>query len=442
MIPALKKDTDATSFAINDKPIRYIGYTILFVTLGIFGGWSFFAPIDSSVLAPGTITVKSHRKTVDSLEGGIVSKINVKEGDLVKTGDILIKLDDTQIKAEMDMLRGQFISLSAFNARLTAERDKRNAIKFSDELMAMDDARVQEAIKGQEDIFATRKNSVYGEINVLQQRIQQLNSRIVGLRAQQVSKNQLRQSYAKEVRDLKELLAEGFVDKHRLNDMERTYTQLTGDIAQLSADTASAQMQIGEARIQILQTERKFQEDVARQLEEVNQRFFETTEKLHAITDRENRRNIIAPTSGIVFNLMAHTIGGVIAPGRPILEIVPENEELIIHAQVATVDIDKVKVGLTSEIRFSAFKSKTTPTMEGVVRKVSADSLINEATRMPYYLAVVEINKASYANLKKEKLVLVPGMPADVLIKTGERTLFQYLVQPLTDAFARSLIEE
>ncbi len=442
MIPAPKKQIDAVGFAINDKPIRYIGYAILFVTLGIFGVWSFLAPIDSSVLAPGTITVKSHRKTVDSLEGGIVSQIRVKEGDLVKAGDVLIELDDTQIKAETDVLRGQFISMSAFNARLIAERDKHNRISFSQELMAIQDDRVGEAIKDQQDIFMTRKKSHDGEINVLQQRIEQLQSRIVGLKAQQVSKNELRLSYAKEIRDLKELLAEGFVDKHRLNDLERNYTQLSGEIAQLGAETASSQMQIGEARIQILQTERKFQEDVARQLEEVNQHLYDTTEKLHAVLDREKRRKIVAPVKGIVFNLMAHTIGGVIASGRPILEIVPENEELIIHAQVSTVDIDKVKIGLTAEIRFSAFKSKTTPTMEGTVRKVSADSLINEATRMPYYLAVVEINKQSYANLKKEKLVLIPGMPADVLIKTGERTLFQYLVQPLSDAFARSFIEE
>ncbi len=442
MIPASKKETNPLDFATNDKPIRYIGYLILFVTLGIFGVWSFVAPIDSSVLAPGTITVKSHRKIVDSLEGGIVGQILVKEGDVVKAGDTLIVLDDTQIKAEKDVQQGQFIGLSAFSSRLIAERDKQSTISFAPELTAIQDARVQEAIKGQEDIFMTRKKSHDGEINVLQQRIEQLNSRIVGLKAQQASKNQLRQSYSKEIAELKELLADGFVDKHRLNDLERNYTQLTGDVAQLSADMASSQMQIGEARIQILQTERKFQEDVARQLEEVNQHLYDTTEKLHAAEDREKRRKITAPVSGVVFNLTAHTVGGVIAPGRPILEIVPENEDLIIHAQVSTVDIDKVKIGLTAEIRFSAFKSKTTPTMEGKVLKVSADSLTNEATRMPYYLAVVQLDKASFDKLKANKLVLIPGMPADVLIKTGERTLFQYLVQPLTDAFARSFIEE
>ncbi|MDQ7089172.1 MAG: HlyD family type I secretion periplasmic adaptor subunit [Methylococcales bacterium] len=423
----------------DDRPVRRLGYFILFFTLGIFGVWSAMAPIDSSSLATGVVKVKSHRKTVQHLEGGIVKNLWVKDGDKVSIGDRLITLDNTQFKAQVEILRGQFIVKSALNSRLKAERQQKNKIDFS-ALKKLNDVRVKDAIEGQAYIFKTRKNSYNGEIGLLRQRIKQLGSRVQGLIAQKGSKLTLTVSYKEEIKDLKELLKEGFADKQRLRELQRTHTSLYGEIASLKAEISSTQMQKGETELQIIQTKRKFQEEVAEQLERVNAELLDIGERLHAEEDRVTRTEIIAPENGIILGLEMHTEGGVIIAGRPILDIVPENAVLIIDAQVPLIDIDKVMVGSHAEIRFSAFSSKTTPTMEGVVQKLSADSLINEKTGFQYYQATIGLTKESQDKLGD--LILISGMPAEVLINTGERTLFEYLVQPATNAMARSFIEE
>ena len=424
----------------NDKPIRTIGYIILLLTFGVFGIWSFVAPIDSSALAVGTVSVKNHRKTVQNLDGGIIKKLLVKDGDVVKAGDNLVILDDTQIKAQLDMLGGQFITQKSLSDRLHTEQDQLAKIKFSPELLAMGDERVKEAIEAQTHIFNSRRNTYNGEIKVLQQRIQQLNSKIMGLNAQKESKQRLVVSYGEEIDDLKELLAQGFADKQRLRDLERNHTVVNGEVATLTSEIASTQMQRGETELEILQTEKKFQEDVANQQEEANAQLFDITERLRAVKDKAAQTLIKAPVDGVIFNLSIYTEGGVISPGKPILDIVPENEDLIINAQVSPLDIDRIKIGSIAEVRFSSFNSKTTPTMEGMVSKVSADSFVNEKTGAQYYLANIDLTPDSQKKLGDLKLI--PGMPAEVLINIGERTLFEYLMQPVTNAFARSFIEE
>ncbi len=425
---------------MDDKPIRRIGYVVLILAVGVFGGWSYVAPIDSSALAHGTVTVKSHRKTVQNLDGGIISQLLVKDGDVVKAGDKLLLLDDTQIKAQLEILRGQFISQKSLSDRLRAERAQLPAIKFSPQLLNLRDQRVKEATQGQTHIFNSRKNTYTGEIKVLRQRIEQLNAKESGLNAQKSSKQQMAKSLHEEIQDITELLAEGYTDKQRLRELERNYTMVNGEIATLTSEMASTQMQRGEAELEILQTEKKFQEEVANQLEEVNGELFEVAERLRATEDKSAQTVIKAPVSGVIFNLSIYTEGGVIAPGKPILDIVPENEELIISAQVSPLDIDRIHVGTTAEVRFTAFNSKTTPTMEGSVSKLSADSFVDEKNGTQYYLATVELTPESKQKLSA--LTLIPGMPAEVLINTGARTLFEYLLQPITDAFARSLIEE
>jgi len=424
----------------DDKPIRRIGFIILFVMIGLFGTWSFVAPIDSSALATGTVVVKSHRKTIQHLEGGIVNEINVRDGDLVEVGDVLLTLDGTQIKAQIKILQGQYISLSAVSTRLNAERKQSKNIDFSDELMQLNDSRVQESTEGQTQIFIARRNSLQGELSILQQRIGQLSLKIKGLKVQQESNHQLLALYAEEITDLKELLADGFADKQRLRDLQRQHTQANSDIAALITEIASTQMQQGETKLQILQTERRFQEEIATQLEAANSELFSISEQLVVANDQDRRSLILAPVKGMILGMSAHTKGGVIGPGQAILDIVPEDEELIVNARVEPLDIDRIQIGTTAEVRFSAFNSKTTPVMEGRVKTISADSLQDEVTGIQYYQAKIELTAESYALLGD--LVLIPGMPAEVLINTGKRTLFEYLVQPLTDAFARSFIEE
>ncbi len=424
----------------DDRPIRNIGYSILFVMFGVFGTWSYIAPIDSSSLAAGVVEVKSHRKTIQHLEGGIVDSISVRDGDYVNSGETLLTMDNTQTKAQIEILSGQYISAAAINSRLTAERAELDEIRFPESFEKLNDLRVHEATLGQQQIFIARRNSFKGELNLFRQRVKQLGLKIAGLKTQQMSKRQLLSSYAEEIDDIKELLAEGFADKQRLRGLQRQYTETNGEIASLSTDIAGARMQQGETELQIVQTARKFQEEIVTQLEEVNAELFSINEQLIVAEDRAQRSIIKAPVSGFVLGMSAHTEGGVVAPGSPILDIVPEDEALIVTAKVSLSDIDKIEIGTTAEVRFSAFSSKTTPVMEGNVKTISADSLQDPVSGMSYYQAVIELTAESKQNLGS--LVLIPGMPAEVLINTGKRTLFEYLVQPLSDVFSRSLIEE
>ena len=431
---------NGTPIITDDRSVRAIGIIILIVTFGILGTWGYLAPIDSAALAPGYVTVKSHRKTVQHLDGGIVSKLLAKDGDVVQEGDVLLILDGTEIKAQLEILRGQHITLSAQLARLVAERDQLNQIKFPDDLQDLSDAHIAEARQGESQIFSSRKSAYQGEISVLNQRASQLSSKIKGLEGQRTSKQELMKSYGDEVHDLKELLAEGFANKQRLRDIERNYANATSDVASLSSEIAGNEIQIGETKLQVLQIQKKFQEEVAAKLGEVQAELYDVTQRLLATSDKVIRTEIKAPANGRVLGLSVHNVGGVITPGKPILDIVPQKEELIIDAQVSPMDIDRVTVGLLAEVRFSAFKQALTPKMQGKVINLSADRLTDEKTGMPYYQAQVELTPDSFAKLGD--MELVPGMPAEVLINTGERTVFEYLMQPITNAFARAFIED
>lgn len=428
------------SLVTNDAPIRAIGMAVLLGTVGILGTWSYLAPIDSAASASGFVTVKSHSKTVQHLDGGIVKELIAKDGDIVNEGDILLTLDGSEIKAQLEILRGQQITFAAQVARLTAERDRLGLVNYPKEVQNLSDARVVEAQQSENQIFNARKNAHEGEVSVLNQRISQLNSRIQGLQGQKTSKQELKASYTEEAKDLRELLAEGFADKQRLRDLERSLSASTGEIASLSSEIASSEMQIGETRLQILQIQKQFQEEVANKLSEVQAQLYDINQRLTATTDKVNRIQIKAPSAGRVMGLSIHNVGGVITPGRPILDIVPQGEELIIDARVSPMDIDRVHVGLVAEVRFSAFKQALTPKMMGKLTILSADKLTDERTGAPYYSAKIELTPESYVKLGN--MELLPGMPADVLINTGERTVFEYLMQPITNAFARAFIED
>lgn len=431
---------DGQLVVTDDRSIRQIGIIILVAMFGVLGTWGYLAPIDSSALAPGYVTVKSHRKTVQHLDGGIVSKLLAKDGDVVIAGDVLLILDGTEVKAQFEILHGQHITLAAQLARLTAERDKANQISFPVDLEDLSNQYIVEARQGENQIFNARKRSYQGEILVLNQRVSQLSSKIKGLQGQRASKQELIKSYDEEVSDLKELLAEGFTNKLRLLDSERNYAVNTGEVAALSSQIASSEMEIGETKLQILQLQKKFQEEVASKYSEVQDQLYDVDQRLIATNDKVIRTEIRSPANGRVLGLSVYNVGGVITPGKPILDIVPQKEELIINAQVSPMDIDRVRVGLLSEVRFSAFKQALTPKMQGKLINLSADRITDEKTGMPYYQAIIELTPDSYEKLGG--LELLPGMPAEVLINTGERTVFEYLMQPVTNAFARAFIED
>lgn len=424
---------------IDDRPTRRIGYLILLVTFGLFGGWATFAPLGSAALAPGVVTVKSYRKTVQHLEGGIVRELRVHDGDQVKTGDVLLVLDNTQARSEMEMMRSQLIAALELEARLVAERDGLSEPLAVRGLNA-EDSRVREAHESESRIFQTRRNSLLGEIGLLEKSIGQIEQQVRGYTAIIASKQTLAKSYQDEIVDLRALLADGFVDKQRLREQERSLSRLQAEVAEHQSDSARARVQIGEAQLKILQLRKTFASEVAEQLGETRTKVYDLRERLATVQDRAQRTEILAPESGMVMGMAIHTLGGVVSPGTPLLDIVPASEELIVEAQVSPIDIDRIALGKPVDIRFSAFKSSTTPVIEGRLVQISADRLINKDNGTAYYLARVAVTDQGRKNLGD--LVLLPGMPAEVLINTGSRTLLQYLMQPASNAFARSLIED
>lgn len=427
------------SLPTSDSRVRFIGFLIVFVTFGIFGTWATFAPLESAALAPGVVTVQTYRKTVQHLEGGIVKDLLARDGDMVKAGEPIIVLDDTQLRAEYEMTRSQLVAAQAMQARLEAERDDKSAVDFS-RMVEFDSSRAHEAQDGETQVFNARRGSRLGEVSVLEKRIGQLNEQINGLNSMIRTKGNLDNSYRKEIGELQELLSEGFVDKQRLLEMERKLDMLKAEVADHQSEITKTRLQISETELQILQLNKDFRAEVVNQLAEVQTRVFDLQEKMAALQDRITRSIISAPESGMILGMTVHTIGGVVSPATPLLDIVPSVTDLIVEAQVSPIDIDRVHVGKPADIRFSAFNSSTTPVIKGEVVHVSADRLINEETGMPYYLARVGLTSEGIAALGSLKLQ--PGMPAEVLINTGERTMLQYLMQPASDAIARSMIED
>ncbi|MFP6849951.1 MAG: HlyD family type I secretion periplasmic adaptor subunit [Pseudomonas sp.] len=431
--------TEDATLPIDDKPARRAGLAILLLTFGLFGCWAALAPLSSAALAPGVVTVKSYRKTVQHLEGGIVRELRVRDGDQVKAGDVLLVLDNTQARAEMEMIRSQLIAALALEARLLAERDDLPAPIAVEELSA-NDSRVREAQDSEARIFQTRRNSLLGEIGLLEKTVVQIEQQIRGIKAMIASKQTLAASYQEEIDDLRALLADGYVDKQRLREQERSLARLQAEVAEHQSESARARLQIGEAQLKILQLKKTFATEVAGLLGEVHTTVYDLRERLSAVQDRAHRTEITAPESGMVMGMTLHTLGGVVSPGTPLLDIVPGSEELIVEAQISPMDIDRIAVGKLADIRFSAFKSSTTPVIEGRLVQVSADRLVNKDTGAPYYLGRLELTDKGRKSLGV--LELVPGMPAEVLINTGARTLLQYVMQPASNAFARSLIED
>lgn len=435
-IPVLSSD---------DRPIRRLGLFVVFLVFGVFGAWSALAPIGSAALAPGVITVESYRKTVQHLEGGIIKNLSVRDGESVAKDQVLVTLDDTQPRAQLEVLRGQYYIDAAREARLVAQRDGLAQVRYADELMAQrDDPRLQEALRMQNQIFAVRKAAHEGEIALYQRQIEQLKAKVQGLRSQKQSRERLIESYRGELEDFSSLLKEGFTEKQKVRELERNLAQSEGQQGELLANVAATELQINETELKILQLRKEFQREVAKELVEVQAQLFELREKIQSLEATVARTVVRAPEAGMVMGLAIHTLGAVIPPGGRILDIVPQNEKLIVEARVSPIDIDRVTLGQTAEIRFSAFKSRDTPKIEGKLIGLSADRLVDEHAEnaMPYYLARVEVTPEGLQDLAKQHLELLPGMPAEVLINTGDRTLLDYLTRPLTDTFARAFIED
>ncbi len=418
---------------------KRIGLMIAFVVFGVFGLWAALVPISGSAHAPGQVTVKSFKKPIQHLEGGIVKEVLVRDGDSVQTGDILVVMDNTQSLSQLGILNTQLKARLAVEARLIAQRDQLDAVVYPPELQTNDPA-AQKEMDAQNRIFAARKTATAGEIAILQQRVEQLESRIGGLQALQRSKSQLASSFQEELKDIQSLLDEGFADKNRLRELERSYAATSGEAADLTANIASTRIQIGETRQEILQLQNRIQAEVAMQLSEVQTELQDVRERVTALTDIVARTEIRSPDSGVVNNLKVHTPESIVPAGSIIAEIVPQSDDLIIEAKVSPMDVDRIAVGREAQVHMTSLNGRTVPTLHGIVTSLSADSITDQATGVAFYHARLELTPQSFEDLRGQELL--PGMPVDVAISTGSYTFFEYLLRPITDSMSRALRED
>jgi membrane fusion protein, epimerase transport system len=432
----------------DDRAICRQGVALVLVVFGGFGTWAALAPLHSAALAPGVMTVEHYRKTVQHLEGGIIRSLAVQDGDSVQQDQVLATLDDIQSRAQLEVVRGQLYSRTAQEARLAAQRDGLPVVHYPQDLLAhREDPRVQDALRLQDHTFQARHAANDGARAVYRRQIEQLRAKVTGLQAQKVSRDRLVESYRGELADFTSLLKEGFTEKQKVEELDRALAQSEGHRGQLLSDMAASALQIAEIELKILQLQKDLQRDVAKELSEVQTELFQLREKVQSLESTVNRTVIKAPVSGMVLGLAVHTIGAVLPPGGRLLDIVPQHQTLIIDAQVAPIDIDRVTVGQVAEVRFSAFKTRDVPTIDGTLISLSADRIVgnnkeNQSGETAYYLARVAVSPNGLEALRAANLELVPGMPAEVLIKTGARTLVQYLMKPLTDTFTRALLED
>ena len=418
-----------------------IGYAIIFLAFGVCGAWAAVAQLDSAVVATGTVSVESNRKTISHLEGGIVREIFVREGQHVENGELLLRLEDTQARASTEMYHNQLMAAVAQEARLIAERDRATEVVFPAELVADEANPVSKAaMKDQRKQFEARRTSIEGQVSILQAKIKALYTEIDGLTAEQTGAIHQRQFIEQELVDMRMLGAKNLVPKTRVLALERENSRLEGAIGKSTADQAKSNATIGEARLQIEQLQQKFAEDVNTSLLETRGKIADFRERARVTKDVLRRVDIYAPRAGTVQNVKVSTVGGVIRPGEPLLELIPDSDQLIVTAQVSPADVDSIRAPEQAEVRFNAFHGKILPIIMGKVESLSRDRLIDEQTRAPYFLARISVDVSQLPSEIRDRITA--GMPVEVIIPTGERTMADYLIRPLRNRMSKALREK
>jgi|SRR5271165_1252263 len=422
------------------RRVAVAGYVLIFVTFGVVGGWAALTKIDRAVAAPGVVAIETNRKTAQHLEGGIVREILVKEGDAVSQGAILFRLENVQAKANYQTIENQLYSLLAIEARLIAERDQKSEITWPEDLVTpnSDGAFDSHITADQVAEFNKRHSSLQDQVEVLKSRIEQLDDEIRGTQMQKASAEGQIDFINKELIGLRELNEKKLIPTTRLYTMERERERLEGNIGEAIANIAKANGAIGEYNIQIQQLREKFQEDVAKSLVEVREKLADMRQKLVVTKDVLRRIEVVAPVAGTVQNLKVFTIGQVIRQGEPLLDIVPKNERLIIEVQFSPSDIDGVYEGQEAEVRFPAFHSRMIPLILGRLESVSRDRLVDEASKQPYYRGTVVLDNTAIPEELRSRVRA--GMPAEVIVASGERTVLSYIVSPLTQTLRKGFI--
>lgn len=419
-------------------PVLLSGAVIIALFFVAFGGWAAWAPLKSAALAPGVVAVESNRKTIKHLEGGIVADIQVRDGDVVKSGQILLRLDETQARVTLDRLRGRAAAARALEARLIAERDGTDEVTFPASLTT-DGSENTETLAGQLKIFLTRKEAVAAQENILEQQAAQLSEEIAGLRGLIAAENTQIDLIHSEIEDVRTLVTKGLAKRSRLLALQRRRAEIEGARSRNIAGVARAKQQIAETRLRVSELKTQQLNQVVEELRATQTELFDLDERIRSAEDVLQRTHITAPLDGTIVGLQVHTPGGVIGPGEALMDLVPSGAGMIIESQVDPNDIDIVHAGLPAQVRLTAFNQRNLSPIEGKVLTVSADRLTDERTGMPYFLARVVLVKDLSQDLA---VALYPGMQAEVMIVTGERTVLDYIFKPLSRSLGRAFRED
>ncbi|MBD9651327.1 HlyD family type I secretion periplasmic adaptor subunit [Ensifer sp. ENS09] len=440
----ISRENESRTTKAEDKIVKHssqFGITSRIVVSAAFaatllfgvGGWAAHARLSGAVITQGQVAISQQVKLIQHRDGGIVSEIAVRNGDQVRKGDVLIRLDETQTRVELAIVRGQLQQFYAMRARLKAERDGETAVSF-------DGLDVSEVLKVSElKLFEANRRMITSQEEQMRLQITQLEEQIRGLKAQTGSSDAEREIVEKEIAKLETLLKSGLVPVSEHRDLLRQMARIDGSKGELVARIAEAVGQISELRIKLLAIDQNIRKETQTQIVGIEAKIAELSEREVAARDRLSRMDVRAPVDGLVYDLQVHTIGGIIAPGASVMSIVPEDDDLTVEIRIPPADIDRIAPGQASRLRFTVFNQRTTPELDGRVGVVAAATTIDRATGQPYYLATVDITQA-LDKLGDRKLM--PGMPVEVYVQTDERTAISYLTKPFTDQMLRAFREE
>ena len=416
------------------------GWVVLVLLLGFFL-WAVLAPLSKGVVAPGTVVVDSKRKTIQHLEGGVIKAILVRDGARVAQGDVMLELDDTKARAERDMVRYRYLNKLAMLNRLKGLVDGAPQLAFSDPLLAAkDEPVVAEMMHLQQSVFRVLRLEHDGKAGIARQRIGQLEQKLQGLGAYREATQRQIDLIGTEVGRLEALMQKKLVESSVLAERLQQFSQQHGEMGKTVASIAETQVAVGEAKLAVIQVEREWQQELTKQLTETQEAMIELRSQLEAAQSVLSRTVIKAPIAGTVLGLKATTIGGVLTPGNPIMDVVPEGDVLVIDAHVRPLDVDSVRKGMAAHVKFTSFLAKTTPELIGVVDNISADVLAEPTKGEPYYLMRVTVSGTEMKKLNG--LEVVPGMPAEVFSDGGSRTMMQYLFDPIASLVSKSMRED
>lgn len=425
---------------LNDaRPIRW-GWLLLLIGFGSFLLWAVFAPLDAAVSTSGTVVVSGNRKLVQPLTGGKVAEILVRDGDVVRSGQLLVRLDATPSRSMMDIVEGQWLVALATQARLLAELNGSSVIDFPPELMALgQDDRVTEVVDLQSRLLYSRRQVRQNEMRGLEASLRGLEYQLQGYEASRFAKETQGQMLREELRNQRTLAEAGYYPRNRVSEQERVFAGLIGGVAEDASSVGRTRQAIAEIRARIAAREQEIRKEIETQLSDAQRDASTLESRIRGLEFDMSNSEIRAPVTGTVLGLNVHTVGGVVNPGVPMMELVPRDEPLRIEATIATHLIDKVKTGMPVDLLFSAFNQHTTPRIEGKVVQISADVVSDSRQNTSFFKVVVEVAPQGMDKLKHHEVRA--GMPVEVFIKTGERTFMSYMFKPLMDGMRRALIE-